>query len=509
MKFKIAAVIFLLGLCVSGIHAMAKDAFLCMRPEENVAVTIDENKNCVFTEMRASNGALVSPQLSKEGVTYLPLRYICEAAGLTEAPAGVDMPESSFRYNPLPDGQYVEIRSGGQYYVHKLGDYFSYDDGSGVIKTGRAVNVDGTVYIPMGYIAKLTNGQVFYNDKWKKISFLSGSLNHDDYLDAENDLRFDRRMYMEYEFYSNNLTGSTMYLATDGLDIRDLKDETAQKPRSISRSGNRLYYLNEAGTVMTKTERQPDEAVMQFYDENGNGASINAVTVFVCRNKIYGIQAESGNSGRLFQANLDGTQFVYLTNDYVYNLIMRKRDEVYYLYYCEAATKATIHMIDTRTMDNYTIELTNYSHVNVLDKIKQFVVGDRIVATIDEAGTLRVFRLDDCLEDFEIQRVWDENYLTFWTTPEGYELNNITAMNFDYTNNVLYISATTEDFSASYYYTLQNNCLKRLETSDYPITDVALFKNLGDWTFHVKIVNGGWQMNHLAYYDGNVVFEDE
>ena len=54
----------------------AEGTFLYMKADDSVAITADENNELKYITMTASNGQVVYPQISTDGNTYLPFRYI-------------------------------------------------------------------------------------------------------------------------------------------------------------------------------------------------------------------------------------------------------------------------------------------------------------------------------------------------------------------------------------------------------------------------------------------------
>ena len=71
-------------LMLSPVSAFAEGTFLYMKADDSVAITADENNELKYITMTASNGQVVYPQISTDGNTYLPFRYICEMAGLKD-----------------------------------------------------------------------------------------------------------------------------------------------------------------------------------------------------------------------------------------------------------------------------------------------------------------------------------------------------------------------------------------------------------------------------------------
>ena len=144
IKTKIISV-FTSAIIALGANASAAKNFLCMRLNETLAVTADENLNFQYTRLRDSNGLLVYPQISSDGNTYLPLRFICEQSGLSDA-FGLpgELPEEHFRYLGATEGYdrpMIELRSGGNYAAHFINEPFQYDAAPGDVRTVCIYNI--------------------------------------------------------------------------------------------------------------------------------------------------------------------------------------------------------------------------------------------------------------------------------------------------------------------------------------------------------------------------------
>lgn len=500
----------------SGVCAFAEGTFLCMKADETVAISADENNNLKYIDMRASNGELVYPQISTDGNTYLPFRYVCEMAGLKDgASIAGELPDGYFRYwgadpNIPGDKQKIEIRCNGVYYCHNVGESFQYEVKEGDIRTVSIYNIRGSLYFPMTYMAKITNSQALWNGDTAQIFYIS-NMDSSAFLDENNRLRRDKELQLGFDFYNNNLGSSPLYLKSDGYTISNLSQEIEGLPKvwSISRSGRDIYFLDESGTVQLKKEDIAEVNPVAFRDESGNSVNVLANTVFVVQNKLYGIQVNAAGkvSGRLFCANPDGSSFHYLTNSLAYNLILKKYHGDLYLFYCDTATQSTLHMIELKTMDNYEIQITNFNHENLLSDIQQFVIGDRFMAYLSNDSKLHVIDLEDNLEEFEIIRVSDSNHQIHLTGTDGESLGNITSMNYDHINEVLYV--TQVDYTGrTYYYTRARDGFVRLERSDHPITGLALFSDVFYNDYCTKIINGQPQINRVHYTDGSVELAD-
>lgn len=514
MKKKLAAVITAATLLSSlGIQAFAEGTFLCMKADESIAISIDENNNFEYIDMRASNGELVYPQISTDGNTYLPFRYVCEMAGLKDgADIAGDLPDGYFRYwqaNPnIPgDKQKIELRVNGNYYCHNIGESFQYEVSPGDVRTVSIYNIRGSLYFPMTYMAKITDSQAVWHGGTGRIMYISNSLNSSDFIDETGNLRRDKELYLKFDFYYNNLGGSPLYLKSDGRTISDLSAEIEGNPkvRSVTRNGRNIYFLDANGKINIKVEDESPISPVTFTDESGNTVDVTADTVISVQNKLYGIQVNTPGekNGRLFSADHDGSNFKYLNDRQVFNLILREYRGSYYLYYCDASTRDTLHMIELKTMDDYEIEITNFAHENLLSDVKQFVIGNNIAAYLTSSGQLNIIELGDNLEEYEIIRVDDFNHKIFVKGNDTEPLDNITSINYDHINNVLYI--TQVDYTGrTYYYTLADGSFTRLEQSAHPITDLVLFSDVFYNDYCAKTVNGKPQIDHVRFSGGTV-----
>ena len=499
-------------LMVSPVSAFAEGTFLYMKADDSVAITADENNELKYITMTASNGQVVYPQISTDGNTYLPFRYICEMAGLKDgADASGELPDGYFRYWPpnpdIPnDTAKIEINCNGNYYCHSVGEKFEYEVKPGDIRTVSIYNIRGSLYFPMAYMAKITNSEALWRGETENIIYVSNSINKDDFLDGTA-IRRDKELALGYNFYYNNLGNSSLYLKSTGSKIQSLSEEIEGNPKvtSVSRRGSTVYFVDENNQVQTKPEYDAQITPVTFKNQQGEEVSVLADTALVVRNKIYGIQiANVGEKhGRLFESNLDGSDFRYITERKVYNLIAKPFKHNWYLFFCDANTKANLYMTELKTMDTYDVQITDFGRNNLLENISKFVIGESLAAYISEDGKLHVIDLVDNLEEFEIIRTHSENHKIFLKGSDGESLNNITSINYDNINNVLYVSQV--DYTGkTYYYTRTNGDFNRLERSDHSITDIALFSDIWYNDICAKIISGQPQINKIQYSNGRV-----
>lgn len=513
MKIKtVAAALAFAAISAAYVTAAAQTDFVCMRSGETVAITNDENGNLKYTELRDSKGAEVAPQISSDGNTYLPFRYICDITGIADGNlAQGELPENSYRfindsYYNNGGGSKIEIKYNGAYYCHNIGEEFEYTAADGSVRNVAIYNIRGTLYAPMGYLASLTGAYAAWDGSLSRIMFVRAGVNEREFLNENNALRRDKQMCLGYDTFGNNLVDSPLYLKTDGMTIADLSEELPDKSqaRSVSRSGADIFYIDAADRFKVMNEGTKEIKAVSFRDESGAAVDIYCASAFVLKNKIYGIEADTPGEreGRLFSCDTDGGNFRYLTDNKVYNLIMKNTMLDYYLFYCDARTRSDLHMIKVNTMDDYELQITNFAHENMLSGIRQFVVGSRNIYYLDEFGSVHVIDLEYPLEQVSIARLKYGNTV-YAVGTDGLALNNITSMNYDYINDILYI-VQKDDASRIYYYAPQTGGFTGVGQMDEDAGGLALFVDSAYANHIAAALPDGICRAQVNYSDGYV-----
>lgn len=481
--------------------AMASDVFLCMRPDSNIAITADINGDYQYTSMIDSNGVKVYPILA-EGNTYLPLRYICEITGLDDGgEISGEIPDGYFRYNQIgKDGVAdIEIRYNNQYYRQNIGEKFTYTAADGTSRDVAIYNIDGTLYVPMAYITKITDSYALWNGDDSQVMFLGNNLEKADYLESNNHLIRSKEMRLGFDLYGNNAAKSPLYLKSDGETIADLSQELDNAPdiSSVSRRNDVIYYVDENNVIKTKTENLNDSKPLVFRDGAGGRVEILASTAMVIQNKLFGISISTpkAEDGRLFVSNLDGSDFRYITDKNIYGLVSKRIGSFYYLFFCESDNRSVPHMIEVETMDDYTIEITNHDRENMLADIKQLFVGKACFYYIDNNGRIHVIKTPHTFEFISIYRLDDNEHKIFITGDDGGSIENVDYMNFDHINNVLY---AVKD-GKIYYHTPEIGRFKLLCKLDSGMDMFSLFGNIAYQDMFAVRLNGNIQTHRLKY----------
>lgn len=483
--------------------ASADGVFLCMRPEDTVAVTADENKYFKYIDMTASNGAAVSAQISVDGNTYLPLRFICESAGLADCGGTEgDLPDNSFRYVPAGNGypDRIELKINGTYYTHNIGEEFTYEPSPGDVRTVAVYNIRGSLYMPMGYLAKITGSQAIWQADTGSVMFISGSLSAGDYIMENGRLRRDKEMILGYDFFANNLCGSPLYLKTDGITVSDIGAETGVSASCASRVSGTVYFIDGDGYICVSQEGSGVYERLAFTDQFGTEVMITAENAAAVRGKLYGIE----KGGKLFCAELDGSGFRYLTDKNVFNMFIKKDGSDYYLFYGEADPGSVMHMINMRTMDDYTMEITDYSHNNLLEGMQSFVVGKTNTAYIDIDGRIHVINTVRNPEEIEILRVMPSNHMIFENDSAGEAISSAAYLNYDYINDVIYAVTDTGDI---YYYEKNSQQMVKFDICE-GMSTFSLFSDAGYRDMFAANWNGGIYSRYTKYTGDGVWYND-
>lgn len=512
MKIKaIAAMLAFAAVSAAYMTAAAQTDFVCMRSGETVAITNDENGNLKYAELRDSKGAEVAPKISSDGNTYLPFRYICDITGIADGNFLYgELPDNSYRFtndNPDIEGDRdrIEIKYNGKYYCHNIGESFEYTAADGSVRSIAIYNIRGTLYAPIGYLASLTGSYAAWDGSLSRIMFVGSGVDEREFLNENNALRRDKQMRLGYDTFGNNLVDSPLYLKTDGMTIANLSEELPDKSpaRSVSRSGADIFYIDADDRLKVMNEETKEIRAVKFSDENG-AADLRCATAFVLKNKIYGIKTDTKGEreGRLFSCDTDGGDFRYLTDYKVYNLIMKNNMLDYYLFYCDARTHSNLHMIRVNTMDDYEIQITNFAHENMLSGIRQLAVGNRNVYYIDDFGSVHVIDLEYPLERISIARLRHANTVYFQGT-DGRALTNITSMNYDYVNDVLYLMQK-DNMSSIYYYTPYSGGFVNAGTAAEAAGGLALFVDSA-YANHIAAALPGGVYRARTNYSGGFV----
>ena len=353
--------------------------------------------------------------------------------------------------------------------------------------------------MPMAYLAKMTGAAALWQEDTSNVMFIDGDAGN--YISDNGMIRRDKECALTYDFFMNGLTDSALYLKSDGYGIGDLSAELGEEVRSVSRISDMLYFTDAALDICRMREGTTEKEKMMFYDAAGAEHDIGSRNVIAVRGRLWGVAAENADgSGRLFTAASDGSDFRYITDIPVYNLFMNRNGYDCRLFYGEAENRSVIHMIDMRTADDYTIEVTDYEHNNMLTDMEIFTVGDRFFAYIDSGGALKIVKTDVRPEDIEIIRIMPDFKRTVTEDMNGVGIGKIVSLNYDYINKVLYV---VNDIGDVFYYTRDTDRFLRLDV--FPgLGSISIFCDLG-YRNIIAGYTGDAFMSKFTVFDGKWV----
>ena len=385
--------------------ASAQEVFLCMQNEQNTALSLDENGILEYIDMPDSNGVKVIPQISGDGNTYLPFRFVCEMAGFKDA-AQENVTDNYFRFvdrdtNINGSRQRIEICRNGELISHEIGVEFSYEAYPGDVRNVCIYNIEGSLYFPMTYMTRITDARTFWCDETGDIIFATSGIDVNKYMDNNAKILDSAMSKAAYYPIFDDSKEEGKYISSDGVltNFGEAAD--------IYRIKNTLYFINRSGRIMVQNELIGKATELKLKNGDGVTQTVYVEDFLIIKNRIYGIDA---SNSKLFVCNIDGSDFSYMTDKGIYSLFVRTYNRNRYLYYCDKQSKSEVHMIELRTMDNYTIEITDMEHNSLLADIKSFSVTDTEFIYTDESQRVHTINLDDPLEEFEIARVREGQY---------------------------------------------------------------------------------------------------
>ncbi len=479
-----AIILVFLALILSPVvYAEGSGVFLCMRAEDSVALYSDGESDLEYINMIASNGAKVTPMISVNGNTYLPFRFVCEISGLKDAQDSVgNLKDGYFRFTDKDGVQTIEINYNNKYVAHQVGIEFSYEVTAGDIREVSIYNINGSLYFPITYMAKLTGASTFWNEYTRDIVYVSANISAYKFIDDR--VYIHPHLLYKNGYFSgyNNLNANSLYLKSDGMTVADLSNEVSDNIICTTKTNGLIFYLTDSGDIKYKQENNYDIKTLGF----------RAETIITVKNKLYGIERDTKKG---FVSNLDGSGFKYITDRAIFNLIVRQYDNEFYLYYGEYENRSKIHMISIKTMDNYEVEITDYNHNSLINDVEKFVVGTNMFAFIDTDSHLHTITLNDPLEKFEIALIDEKDHKIHIQSEDGTVLSNISNINYNTKNNILFMSQNIEN--SALFYSLDANSVKKSDI--HKLNGLSLFEDLKNATIMATYNNGELVTEYIYY----------
>ena len=405
MKFFLKIAFVCMLLFSIGMTAYANEVFLCMQSERSFALSGDSEGFLEYIQMTDSNGVVVQPKISGDGNTYLPLRFILETAGFDDANIQPDS-ERYFKFieaDPTveSDKPKIELFCNGEKIVHEVGVSFSYEVAQGDVRNVCIYNINGSLFFPVTYLKGLINAKAVFCPQTGDIIFATSGVELERFIEENGVILEDvieKSMYYPYRDEDSKPGMYKLPSGEYGVINSAIND--------VYRIKNTVYWLSSEGKLQTMQLDTDATEHITFKDKNKQDIDVKISEFGIAKTKIYGINSENN---RLFVSELSGNNFCYLTDVEVFNLRFSYHKGRAYVFYCDSEFQ--VHLIEVSTGDDYLVEITDYEHNNLLGSIKYFDVTKETFCYVDESNITHIIKLPDPLEEFEIARITQDNYL--------------------------------------------------------------------------------------------------
>ncbi len=470
----------MISMSVCGAMAIGNDIFLCMHAGSSMAYQSSNFGSLDYIEMKDSGGAIAKAK-NIEGSTYLPFRYIAELAGLTEA-SGNHMDAYTFKYDNRSGGS-ITIQAKSGRITRDVNIPFTYKTEDGEEIEYKIVNIDGSLYFPMRYMAALVDGNVAYQASTGNVYFMSNERVKKEYLTgSENDLsiKYQKLASMNYYEYDNTLGYSDIYLKSDGETVSSVTEELRnnQTYYSVTRARKNLYYVDENYRMWTKKEGEEASSPIVFYNTKNEKTEPLVLTIITYQNKLYGIEIKNENTktGKIFKADLDGENYKYISDsDRAYNIILREYKDTGYIFYVDAENKTDIHRINLSTGEDKVISVAGPSGNSLINPIDIMSVNeDTIVVSELDNKKINIIHLSDSI--YEKDTVRGSVSDTISEINRSTAIEKVSSLNYDTDNQLLYFINNTGKSYGIYCYDIPDSHLYSINTSQTAKRRISIIK---------------------------------
>lgn len=432
-------------MCVHS-FAASNQLFLCMQADSSMAYQAGNDGLLDYIEMKDSGGAVATAKLI-DGSTYLPFRYIAENAGLTDA-TGPSMERNTFKYESVGTGSITIVTKKGRY-SQNVNVPFTFKMEDGTELEYKIVNIDGSLYFPMRYMAYLIGGYVDWAQSTGNIYFMTDEKLAKEFLtgkDGDKAIKYSKMAYINGREYDNTLGYSDIYLRSDGTTVSSVYEEVKNSNLyySVTRARKNLYFTDENYNVYTKKEGENATEKISFHNTKNDPINPLVLNIISYQNKLYGIEIPDASSGagRIFKADLDGENYQYISDAdcAAYNILLREYDGQGYIFYVDAANNVDIHRINLAsgrsTSDvKLTLRDTNGVPINRTINIMSLNNDKVIISELDDQKIDIIYLLGSVYTDSDI---------TGYINCEIKEVNRATpiakiqSLNYDTDNDLFY-----------------------------------------------------------------------
>lgn len=432
--------------------AVNNQLFLCMKANSSMAYRAINDELLDYVQMKDSSGAIATAKII-DGSTYLPFRYIAENAGLADA-VDSNMGNNTFKYESIGTGSITIVTKKGRF-SQNINVPFTFKLDNGEEIEYKIMNIDGSLYFPMRYMAYLVGGEVDWSQSTGNIYFMSNENVAKDFLTGKEGnkvIKYSKMAYLNYSEYDNTLGYSDIYLESDGKTVSSVIDEidNGHSYYSVTRSRRNIYFVDENYKACCKKEVEKTLSTITFYNTKNERIDPTVLNIISHQNTLYGIERTgSSNSGvgRVFKSDLDGENYHYISNSSnAYNILLREYQGQSYIFYVDATEDSgdnkEIHRINLSTGEDDIIYINDYNGNSLINRINIMSLNDNTVV-ISEYN-------NPCIDIITLDNsIYTNNYITGSLTGKITSLNKLTdivkvsSLNYDTDNNLIYFINNT------------------------------------------------------------------
>lgn len=445
--------IFILGIAslfmftCANTFAVNNQLFLCMKADSSMAYRAINNELLDYVQMKDSSGAIATAKII-DGSTYLPFRYIAENAGLIDA-VDSNMGNNTFKYESIGTGSITIVTKKGRF-SQNINVPFNFKLDNGEEIEYKIMNIDGSLYFPMRYMAYLVGGEVDWSQSTGNIYFMSNENVAKEFLtgkDGNKVIKYSKMAYLNYSEYDNTLGYSDIYLESDGKTVSSVMDEidNGHSYYSVTRSRRNIYFVDENYKVYCKKEVEKTLSQITFYNTKNERVDPVVLNIISHQNTLYGIERNGNNSGvgRIFKSDLDGENYHYISDsDNAYNILLREYRGQSYIFYVDGSDNKDIHRINLSTGEDDIINITDYNGNSLINTINIMSLNDNTIVISEHD--------DQCIDIITLDNsIYTNNYITGSVTGKIKSINKLTdivkvsSLNYDTDNNLIYFINNT------------------------------------------------------------------
>lgn len=478
----------------SNIYAANNEVFICMKSDSTMAYQSINYGALEYLEMKDSNGVVAKARII-DGRTYLPFRYIAEIAGLTEA-VDSQMDVNTFKYSSAGNGS-ITINTKNGRIIKNVDVEFEYKDSDGEMYLYKIVNINGSLYFPMRYMASLIGAEVDYENDTGNIYFMSNYNVRKAFLNNDKSIKYEKLAAINNYTFDNTLGYSDIYLMSDGKTVSSVTEEIhdGNTYYSVARERKNLYFVDENYEMFTKKEGESEYSRIGFYNTKNEKINPKILTIVTYKNKLYGIEIDDVNSsaGKIFQSDLDGENYKYIgTCKNAYNIILREHNDIGYIFYVDIKNQTDIHRINLLTGEDVKLNILGFGGEQPISKIDIMSVNDgKMIVSRYDVNKIEIMNLYGSVyedSDIKAELVGVIDHLNAVNS-----VMDILSLNYDTDNELLYFINSNGKNYGIYCYDVLSGYLQAINTSSTLKARISI----------IKIDENIYRIYHYSDYKNN------